>query len=79
VVARRESHDAVLPLFRRELKEAVGRAPQLESAAGLQALALKPDAGAVDFALNQRRAFDKAADAVCSVEDVFPTEGGRFC
>ena len=44
VIARRESDDSALPLLRRELQQTVGRAAELEGAAGLQALAFEPDA-----------------------------------
>ena len=57
MIAGRESDDAALALLRVELQQPVGRAPQLEGAAGLQALALQPDRRAVDLAL------DRAASA----------------
>ena len=62
VIARREGDHAALPLLRRELQQPVGRAPQLERAAGLQALAFEPDARARDLAFDQRRALDQAGD-----------------
>ena len=62
VISRRESDDAPLPLLRRELEQAVGRAPQLECAAGLQALAFQPGSHTIDvrfrstaFARRRRR------------------------
>ena len=62
VIARRKGDDAALALLRRKLQQPVGRAAQLERAAGLQALAFQPDARAADFALDQRRSLDEPGD-----------------
>ena len=48
MIAGREGDHAPLPLLRRQLQQPVGRAPQLERAAGLQAFAFQPDAAARD-------------------------------
>jgi hypothetical protein len=70
VIARGKGHDSALPLFGRELKEAVGRSAQLECAAGLQALALKPDSGASDFAFDERRSLDQSRNSLRGVDDI---------
>ena len=49
MIARREGDHAALPLLGDQLQQPVGRAAQLERAAGLQAFAFQPDARAVDL------------------------------
>jgi len=52
------------------LEKAVGGAPQLEGAAGLQALALQPDFRAADVAFDERSPLDESADAGARLGDV---------
>ena len=79
VIARREGNDAPLPLFRRKLQQAVGRPPQLERAAGLQALAFEPYASAAHIAFDQRRALDLTGDSRRRFDDIFAGDHSRFC
>jgi hypothetical protein len=60
------------------LQQAVRGTSQLEGAPGLQTLALQPDAGATDFALDQRRPLDETVDALRGFDDVFAAHDGRF-
>src|SRR5439155_11514157 len=60
MVARRNGDDAALPLLGRQLQQSVARSPQLERAAGLQALTFEPDSPTRDFAVDQRRASNSA-------------------
>ena len=59
-----------LPLLGAKLQQPVGRAPQLEGAAGLQAFAFEPDAVALDLAFDQRRALDQTGDALGRFDDI---------
>jgi hypothetical protein len=70
VVARRERDDTLLPLFGRQLQQAVGRAPELECAACLQALAFEPDSDASDRAFDQRGALDQTVNSRGGIKDV---------
>ena len=56
MIARREGHHAPRPLVIVEQQQAVGRAPQLECAAGLEALALEPHPPLADPRFAQRGA-----------------------
>jgi hypothetical protein len=51
-------------LLGRKLEQSVGRTPELERAAGLQAFAFEPDSGSADLALHQRSALDQPGNAV---------------
>ena len=62
VVAGRKGHDASRPFFGRKLQQTVGRAPQLEGTAGLQALAFKPQPNPAELAFNQGRAGHESID-----------------
>jgi hypothetical protein len=79
VIARREGHHAALPLLRRELQQAIGRAPQLESAAGLQAFAFEPNSGVADRAFDQRRLLDLTGDSRGRFNDVLAGNVGIIC
>jgi len=76
VIAGGEGDDAAYPLLLRELQQAIGRASQLERAAGLQALAFEPDSRAFDLALNERRSFNQAGDPLRRRDDVIRTDLG---
>jgi hypothetical protein len=52
------------------LQQAVGRPSQLERTPGLKALALEPDAGAVDLALDQRGSLDQPGDPLRRLDDL---------
>ena len=70
MIARGESDHAPLPFLRRELEQAVGRAAELEGAAGLQAFAFQPDADAVDFAFDQGRPLDLSRNPLGRIDNV---------
>ena len=76
MIAGGEGDDAPFPLVLRELQQAIGRTPQLERAAGLQALAFEPDSRAFDLALNERRSFDQAGDPLRRLDDVITSDLG---
>jgi hypothetical protein len=76
VVPRRESDDAALPLLVRELQQTVGRTPQFERAASLQAFALQPDSDAVDPAFDERRVLDQAGYPLARVDNVVMSDLG---
>ena len=78
MIARRESDDAALPLFLAELQQAIGCAPQLECAAGLQAFAFEPDADALDPAFDERGSLDQAGDALGGFNHVVTRDIKRF-
>jgi hypothetical protein len=79
MIARRKRHDAALPLFGRELQQAVGRAPQLKCPAGLQTLAFEPDARPVDLALDERRVLDEITDPSGRLSDITTRDLSGFC
>jgi hypothetical protein len=74
MIARRESDHAMLALLGGKLKQPVGRAPELERAAGLQAFTLEPDAGPGELAFDQRCALDQAGDARASFDELLPRD-----
>jgi hypothetical protein len=74
MVARGESDHAALALFGGELQQPVGRTPELERAAGLEAFALEPDAGAADLAFEQRSALDQSADPLRRCDNIAPRD-----
>jgi len=76
VVAGGESDDAAFALFGRELQQPVGRAPQLERSAGLQAFAFEPDSRAADLTLEQRRLLNEAGDTLRGFDDILPRDLG---
>jgi len=76
VVAGGESDNAALALFGRQLQQPVGRAPQLERSASLQALAFEPDSNAADLTIEQRRLLNEAADTLRGFDDVLPRDLG---
>ena len=78
VIARGECDDAARPLLRGELEQPVARAPELECAAGLQALALEPDPLPGDFALDQRGAVHLPRDPPRGCEHVLASDWPDF-
>ena len=70
MIAGGEGDHAALPLLVAELHQPVGRAAQLERAAGLQAFAFQPDAGPANPRLDQRRSLNRAADSLGRGEHV---------
>jgi hypothetical protein len=58
---------------------AVGRAPELECATGLHALAFEPHAGPVDLGLDQRRLLDKPADSLGRLDNIIASDSGPIC
>jgi hypothetical protein len=70
MISRRKGNHAALALFCRELQQTVGRAPELEGAARLQALALEPGADAANLAFDQRRTLDETFDPGGRITDV---------
>jgi hypothetical protein len=70
VIPRRKGDNAAFALPGRELEQAVGRASQLERAAGLQTLAFEHYAQAVDLGFKQRCPFDQTGNALVSSENI---------
>ena len=62
VISGGKSDNAALPLLFRKLEQPVARAPQLEGAAGLKALAFEPYFLPFDLGFDERRALDRAGD-----------------
>lgn len=79
MIARGKGDDALFAFLRRQLEETVRRAPQLEGAAGLQALAFEPDASAVDFALDERRSLDEVLDPLGCIADIAAANLSSLC
>ena len=54
------------------MQQPIGRTPQLEGTAGLQAFAFEPGTDARDLAFDERSALDLAVDARTGLDDVSP-------